>query len=161
MPFDGTEFSRPLLRWPIAPSATPEPQAKGLQQRIMAFLVRTGGDRVRAFLPGQAADLPQQSVVDLLESARGLIESEEKWIRGSYWKPGGRHCAIGALRAAAGRVYRKATRQRAHELLRDVARERGFCGPDAVERMNDRSSHAEVLSAFDQAIAAARLACVA
>ncbi len=40
----------------------------------------------------------------------------------------------------------------AHSLLHAVASERGF---DRVETMNDDSSHAQVLAAFDAAIAAA------
>jgi hypothetical protein len=45
-----------------------------------------------------------------------------------------------------------------HELLINIASSRGFA---SVEAMNDRSSHAAVLAAFDEAIALAQSAALA
>jgi hypothetical protein len=88
-------------------------------------------------------------VPELLRAARDLISSEERWVQGHLRTRDGRLCAMGAImRVSAvgpGRHFRKPAV--AHLLT--VARQRGF---SAVERMNDSSTHAEVLAAFDEAI---------
>lgn len=88
-------------------------------------------------------------VVDLLRDARGMIADPKDWTRRTYRSFGGQRCAVGALRAAAKRLNDPAIAWSAHALLIDVARSRGFTN---VETMNDRSSHAAVMAAFDQAI---------
>lgn len=139
MPFDGSEFSRSVALKLPAPAAPPSRLQRGL-----AWL------RV-AFLPGPAPESPDFSAGQLLRMARAMIEPEGKWIRGRYRMSGGRHCAVGALRAA-GRRAGHGTVRKAHGLLRDVARGRGF---ESVEKMNDCSTHEQVLAAFDSAIAVA------
>ena len=110
----------------------------------------------RVLFPGGAGERlrpPPDAAVGLLREARALIEDERDWVSGAYRTPDGRHCAVGALRAAARgpwSQYERETRRNAHGLLLAVARGRGF---DRVERMNDKSTHAQVLAAFDAAIA--------
>jgi hypothetical protein len=95
------------------------------------------------------------AIVRLLEDARGLIEDPNNWTRGKYRSFRGRYCAVGALRAASMRLSGSVPAGSAHELLINVAKARGFA---SVASMNDRSSHAAVLDAFDQAIALAQSA---
>ena len=92
------------------------------------------------------------AVADLLRDAKALIDEPKNWTRRTYRSFGGQRCAVGALRAAAKRLNDPTIGWSAHALLIDVARSRGFTN---VETMNDRSSQAAVLSAFDQAIAMA------
>lgn len=89
------------------------------------------------------------AVADLLRDARAMIVDPKDWTRRTYRSFGGQRCAVGALRAAAKRLNDPAIAWSAHALLIDVARSRGFTN---VETMNDRSSHAAVMAAFDQAI---------
>lgn len=152
MPFDGCEFSR-----------SPEPLPPGPSPSIVApsgprtWLARawTG---LRAFSPA-GPERPERQPLDsaacLLRAARALIEAEGNWVVRTYCTRDGKHCAVGALRTAARSSpseYGRKVRQEAHGLLRAVAKGRGF---DTVERMNDESTHAEVLTAFDRAIASA------
>ena len=88
--------------------------------------------------------------VQLLQDARGLIEDPGHWTQGAYRSLRGRRCAVGALRAAARRADGPEPAWAAHQLLINIARSRGFA---SVEAMNDHSSHAAVLCAFDEAIA--------
>ena len=102
--------------------------------------------------PGeQAPEASALEVADVLCAARALIEPERSRLRGQYRRPYSRFCTIGALRRAS-RHASPAVLARAHALLLDVARQRGF---ETVERMNDYSTHPDVLSAFDAAITAA------
>ncbi|MBE7157087.1 MAG: hypothetical protein INR62_01405 [Rhodospirillales bacterium] len=89
----------------------------------------------------------------LLRVARTLITEESAWTKGAYSMPDGRRCAIGALRAATDwRPRRQMEKWRAHRCLLDVAQASGY---PSVERMNDQVSHADMLAAFDAAIALA------
>jgi hypothetical protein len=97
--------------------------------------------------------------VVLLTVARALVADRKKWTRGKYETfIGGRRCAMGAICVAAA-ILRTSSVSVAIEDLRTVALRRGF---QSVEAMNDASSHALMLKAFDEAIgrAAARLAAV-
>lgn len=89
------------------------------------------------------------AVADLLRDAKEMIADPKDWTRRTYRSFGGQRCAVGALRAAAKRLEDPTIAWSAHALLIDVARSRGFTN---VETMNDRSSHAAVIAAFDQAI---------
>jgi hypothetical protein len=93
------------------------------------------------------------AVIAVLEDARALIATEQRWAQGAYWRFPGRHCAIGALRAAAARLDDITLAWAAHALLIEIASNRRFT---CVEALNDHSSHAEVIGAFDEAIALAR-----
>jgi hypothetical protein len=92
------------------------------------------------------------AVAQLLQEAKTLIEDPRKWTQRRYQTFGGRRCAMGALRAAACGLIDPGIAWSAHALLNTVARSHGF---SSAEEMNDRSSHFEVLRAFDCAIAAA------
>jgi len=64
-----------------------------------------------------------------------------------------RRCAVGALRSAARLLTLHSLNIEAHNLLLEVAVERGFTD---IEKMNDHSMHGQVVSAFDIAIARAQ-----
>jgi hypothetical protein len=127
MPFDGAEFFSPSPR-----------RARWRDLLPRAF-------RAPAPPPGAA-------LLRVLEEARGLIAEREDWTQGAYTTHRGERCAVGALRDAASLLGDASAGLLAFELLREVARERGYPG---IEVMNDRSRHASVLSAFDAAIEAA------
>lgn len=151
MPFDGAEFSRAPAFQPLA--GTPA----GSRTSLWAWLRdRLPTRRVRSRSPEPFGDpLGEPPAVRLLRAARGLVEGEGNWVQGTYETPEGKRCAVGALRAAAARGTGwcgHEARKEAHRRLLAVARGRGF---DAVETMNDRSTHAQVLAAFDAAIAGA------
>ena len=148
MPFDGSAFS------PVAdaPSTTPTPNSSQWRKRLRSLLrLESWREDIQAFLPGARPAEVEPTVGQLLITARGMIEQEGRWIKGHYATLDGRHCAVGALRAAALRLDARRVGKAAHDVLRDVARERGF---RSIEQMNDHSSHAEVIAAFDKAIVA-------
>jgi hypothetical protein len=150
MPFDGTQFSGAgSQRLKLGTTLTA--RATAVLERVGSY-VRSGVavTRMRArHLP--VPNLPQVTVVETLQLARSLIETEQHWITRRYSAAGGRYCAVGALRAV-GRIHGRKLMARAHQLLQDVATSRGF---SSVEGMNDVSSHHDVLAAFDTAIAVA------
>jgi hypothetical protein len=151
MPFDGTYFPAPT---PSDTGLFPIWSRHGCRLWFEARLRR--GKRgapslLRAPLPADR-DL---AVAGLLREAREMIEDPENWTRRTYRSFGGQRCAVGALRAAAKRLNDPSLAWSAHALLIGVARSRGFTN---VETMNDRSSHAAVIAAFDQAIRTAERA---
>ena len=99
------------------------------------------------------APTPEQTTLQVLQLARTLIENERHWIQRRNETLDGRRCAVGALRSAARLLDLRGQPNGPHNHLLAVAISRGFTD---VEKMNDHSSHAQVLSAFDQAIARAR-----
>jgi hypothetical protein len=147
MPFDGAEL---FLKG--APSAPPSPSAPprvSLYLRVATVLRRT----LRPSRRQPARRAIEEGALHLLQDARALIVLPTDWIQGVYETNSGQRCAIGALRQASlsrplGVLYR------ANRQLLSVARQRGF---PSVEMMNDRSTHEQVVAAFDEAIAAARL----
>jgi hypothetical protein len=92
-------------------------------------------------------------VEKVLREARSLIDNPNQWGQGNYRTVEGRRCAIRALCDAAVLLDEKAAGNRAVDLLDAVARRHGHI---TSERMNDQSTHAEMLAAFDEAIVAAR-----
>ena len=151
MPFDGREFSRVPGPW----SSTGAPGGRGgaLVAWLRGLLPGEPGGRDARSPPPRRPGTAGVTAVHPLEAARALIEAEEAWGQGAYQTPGGRRCAVGALRAAAlaaGVGWRESdAKGEAHAPLLAVARERGFA---SVELMNDGSGHAEVLAAFDAAL---------
>ncbi len=138
MPFDGSEF--------LGKSSNPPGQGVWYSlKRAARALVPLAPPR-----PDLTHDL---LTVQLLTTARALIEDERNWIQHDYETRDGRYCAVGALRYAARFMSPPDPLIAASRLLLAVARERGF---SKIEKMNDRSTHARVLSAFDEAIARAR-----
>ena len=108
-------------------------------------------------IPGAfPGDFPELAAVRVLRLARTLIEDERHWIQRRYETRDGRRCAVGALRSAGWLLALRSLNNEAHNLLLEVAVGRGFTD---IEKLNDRSTHGQVVSAFDSAIAraAARL----
>jgi hypothetical protein len=133
MPFDSAEFfSKPPVR-------------RAWSERWRAAL--------RAFLAPPRRPPLDPAVLRILEEARGLIEQRCDWVQGRYETIGGERCAVGAVRIAAELLDYEAAGDRAHDLLGRIALARGFA---TIEAMNDRSAHAHILAAFDDAIALAR-----
>jgi hypothetical protein len=145
MPFDGTYF----------PATTPYdtglfPLWSRHGSRLW-FRTRLRGKKQAAPTMLRAPTPAERGLVvaDLLRDAKEMIADPKDWTRRTYRSFGGQRCAVGALRAAAKRLEDPTIAWSAHALLIDVARSRGFTN---VETMNDRSSHAAVMAAFDQAI---------
>jgi hypothetical protein len=139
MPFDGTDFQRPSVP---DTGLFPLWSKHGCRNWFDIRFRREG----RSGYPLADRDA---TVIQLLLDAKGLIEDPKNWTRGTYRSLRGRHCAIGALRAVAGRLRSPSSAWSAHQLLIKVARSHGFA---SVEAMNDKSSHTAVLAAFDDAI---------
>ena len=147
MPFDGTYFPATT---PYDTGLFPLWSRHGCR---LWFQTRLRGNKIapsmlRAPTPAERAF----AVADLLRDAKSMLADPKAWTRRTYRSFGGQRCAVGALRAAAKRLDDPTIAWAAHALLIDVARSRGFTN---VETMNDRSSHAAVMAAFDQAICAA------
>ncbi|MBV9654799.1 MAG: hypothetical protein JOZ42_09580 [Acetobacteraceae bacterium] len=153
MPFDGSAFS-PTAEQVTAPlSPEPSPARSTWRQRLRSLFAPEGwtGD-IHGFVPGTRSPVTEPTVGEVLLLARRLIEHEDRWIKGHYATLDGRHCAVGALRAAALRLDARRIGRSAQDHLRDLSRARGF---RSIEQMNDHSSHAEVLDLFDAAIRSA------
>lgn len=149
MPFDGKEFTGATI---LAPS--PEgPQSPSVWERVRvatkSFLPRLRAlPTLRSFSPDPT--LPSEvATVQLLTIARALIADEENWVQGRYETIDGRRCAVGALRVASRLMGVRTPPRDATGMLLTVANGRGF---NDIEKMNDRSTHSQVLAAFDEAI---------
>ena len=149
MPFDGSEFV-----------ATPVQQQAPAWPGLWTLLWQAGR-RLRPSarglpfefpLPGPA-DSPDAETVQVLRLARTLIEDERHWIQRRYETLDGRRCAVGAVRSAARLLGLRTANGEAHHILLEVAVGRGFTD---IEKMNDHSSHQQVLMAFDNAVARAQ-----
>lgn len=101
--------------------------------------------------------------VEILEKARELISVESRWTQGSYAKDGNGEgtfpwgedavcfCALGAIKKAGD--FRNDCSEPALFLGRVLRDRTGFV---SIDEYNDSHSHADILSLFDHAIAAAR-----
>ena len=148
MPFDGRELPNAFGGGLSSAKASPR---KVLRSAFKSLL--PGAIPVRFFVTGDQVVPREVLVVQVLCAARALIELEDKWARGYYQTIWGRRCAVGALRAAGRMVHDRRAYALAKGLSRVEASSRGFTH---IEIMNDRSAHAQVLSAFDAAIAKAK-----
>jgi hypothetical protein len=148
MPFDGAEF----LPQPSSGSSASVPPK---QVRYRRWLTALRQKITALFVPAPLPPETAAAVARLLEEARGRIASPEAWAQFAYRTPLGQHCAVGALyRAGAEQPQPSlAVVWKAHNALLQVALRRGY---PTVEMMNDRSTHEQVLTAFDIAITAAR-----
>jgi hypothetical protein len=148
MPFDGTYFPATT---PYDTGLFPLWSRHGCR---LWFNTRLRGKRSAAPTALRAPTPAERgfAVADVLRDAKDMISDPKDWTRRTYRSFGGQRCAVGALRAATKRLGDPTIAWSAHALLIDVARSRGFTN---VETMNDRSSHAAVMAAFDQAIRAA------
>jgi hypothetical protein len=153
MPFDGREFPGAT----VAPPAPIFPQSPTVWERVRvatkSFLPRLRTlPPLRSFSPEPA--VPNEvATVQLLSIARALIADEENWVQGRYETIDGRRCAVGALRVASRLMGVRTPPRDATGLMLTVANGRGF---NDIEKMNDRSTHAQVLTAFDEAISRAQ-----
>jgi hypothetical protein len=150
MPFDGKEFKY-SVKFGEPASDAEHGKLRWLFGQTLRSLAATVVGKQAYAVPQRLPESTELVAAQLLRSAQAMIEREEMWVQGRYNARGGRHCAIGALRAA-GRFYHSETLRLAHALLHNVANARGF---DSVEKMNDASTHGQVLSAFASAIASA------
>jgi hypothetical protein len=150
MPFDGLGY--------IATEAKPSRDTQpSLWERIGRFVWGVPGSpglgpatAFQPLLPGQADNATLQHLM----AGRCLIEERKNWVQRRYETRDGRRCAVGALRGAARLLNMNGAQGGANAILLSVAMSRGF---NDIESMNDNSSHRQVLSAFDEAIARARL----
>lgn len=145
MPFDGLNFVS-------APTAAKTP----ILTRLSHFVF--GAPPVAKSLPLQAfapvpANEPDAVTLQVLTVGRALIEDRKDWVQRRYETRDGRRCAVGALRGAARLMNLHGPQTGANTILLSVAMGRGF---NDIESMNDNSSHRQVISAFDEAIARAR-----
>ena len=149
MPFDGTYF--PATATAYDTGLFPLWSRHGSR---LWFQTRLRGKKPAAPTMLRAPTPAERGLVvaDVLRDAKDMVTDPKDWTRRTYRSFGGQRCAVGALRAAAKKLDDPTIAWSAHALLIDVARSRGFTN---VETMNDRSSHAAVMAAFDQAIWAA------
>jgi hypothetical protein len=146
MPFDGTDFrAPPALDTGIFPLWSKHGFRLWLKARFRPEARRV----LPVGLPAPSPVDRDAAVAQLLRDARELIADPRSWTQRIYRSFRGRRCAVGALRAAASGLDDPSIAWSAHGLLIKIARSRGFTN---VEAMNDRSSHAAVLRAFDEAI---------
>jgi hypothetical protein len=141
MPFDGRDFgAEKVSRW----------RRWRLAKKLFS---RTIPSRKVPVLPAAAPPRNRHNLeaLQLLTMARALIAERRNWAQGRYETIGGRRCAVGAVCVAA-EILGGSAGDDACEHLLSVALDRGF---GAVETMNDRSTHQEILWAFDEAIARA------
>jgi hypothetical protein len=99
------------------------------------------------------ADVPDAVTVQVLTIGKALIEDRKDWVQRRYETRDGRRCAVGAIRGASRMMNLHGPQNGANTMLLSVAMSRGF---NDIESMNDNSSHRQVMSAFDEAIARAR-----
>jgi hypothetical protein len=148
MPFDGAEFvvtpAQKTSAWP------------GIRAflRQATYRLRPGSRGLPIELPiAVPPDSPNAATLQVLRLARTLIEDERHWIQRRYETLDGRRCAVGALRSASRLLALRSANTDAHNVLLEIAVGRGFSD---IEKMNDHSTHQQVLTAFDVAIARAQ-----
>ena len=146
MPFDGAEFLQ--FRLPDSQPASTTKAVWFKHWRSLFAWPRETGETFES-KPEQRALAARR----VLSDAKGLIATPRHWVQRRYEAPGDRYCAVGALRLAGQRLDNPDAQEAAHNLLLRVARGRGF---RTVQRMNDRSTHEQVMTAFDEAIAVAQ-----
>jgi hypothetical protein len=148
MPFDGSEFIATPVR-----TGSPQIGVWGLLRQA-ADRMRPRAKALPLEFPGaMPAASPHAATVQVLSLARTLIEDERHWIQRRYETLDGRRCAVGAVRSATRLLALRSLNTEAHNLLTEVAAGRGFSD---IEKMNDHSTHGQVVSAFDVAIARAQ-----
>ena len=146
MPFDGLNFT-------ATPAATAKlPVLTRLSHFIFGAPPVAKSFPLHAFTPIPAGQ-PDAVTLQVLTIGRALIEDRKDWVQRRYETRDGRRCAVGALRGAARLMNLSGPQTGANTILLSVAMGRGF---NDIESMNDNSSHRQVISAFDEAIARAR-----
>jgi len=151
MPFDGKDLGYLEPPPPMGSAAGSQGKLRWMHGLRLCLFAAGAVGRKQYTLPRGVPENSEAAAAQLLRAARSMIDREEMWIQGRYNARGGRHCAVGALRAV-GRFYDSEALRVAHALLHNVAHSRGF---DSVEKMNDACSHGQVIGAFGFAIASA------
>jgi hypothetical protein len=95
----------------------------------------------------------QAEVHDVLVRARARIEREEDWYQHDFGRNDGPVCAAGALLRARGESVEIGWHEAIHRYAEYRELNRAM-GSRSVSGFNDTHTHAEVLAAFDRAIAA-------
>ncbi len=142
MPFDGLSY--------LAPTKTPSLWTRAFNY-VMGIPPVAKSVPAHLFQPIPASQ-PDALTVQVLTIGRALIEDRKDWVQRRYETRDGRRCAVGALRGAARLLNVPGPQTGANAVLLSVAMGRGF---NDIESMNDNSTHRQVLSAFDEAIARA------
>lgn len=142
MPYDGSKFFEDKSTLKL--SKTPTARLRGLAGVVMLKVFGLAPQSFYEYRPIRGVPLELQ----VLNIARAAICHESNWVQRRYETLNGRRCAVGALRYATKYLGLKHTPEGAHNALMAVALSRGFQG---IEKMNDNSTHAEVISAFDEA----------
>lgn len=83
-----------------------------------------------------------------LIAARKLIENESDWCQGGFTNDAGARCALQAIYDAKGVHWCDGVRAPEYKALKEAM------GGQFPGDFNDAHTHAEVLAAFDRAIAA-------
>ena len=145
MPFDGSEF--------VGRSVATDPDrvpSRGAWQRLRRISRALRGRGLPPVLPAaEPIVAPEVATVQVLGLARSLIQDERQWIQRRYETLDGRRCAVGALRGAGRLLGLRGGGNEPHNALLAVAIARGFTD---IEKMNDHSTHPQIVSAFDEAI---------
>jgi hypothetical protein len=153
MPFDGTAFvAAPAQHGGTQSGLAPS----GAWQRVRSAVARLL--QPAGFQPPATAYAPTREAgyaLQTLALARSLIADERSWVQRRYETRDGRRCAVGALRGAARLMHNAVPHGDAVSNLLAIAMSRGFTD---IETMNDHSSHGQVISAFDEAMARVRQA---
>lgn len=147
MPFDGSEFvATPIQGTPAKP---PSRGALRVFRQLAASLRVRSRTLPFAVPAGDPPPSPDATTIQVLGLARSLIQDERRWIQRRYETLDGRRCAVGAVRAAVRLLGVRAGPVDPHHALLMIAVSRGFTD---IEKMNDHSTHGQVVSAFDEAI---------
>ena len=153
MPFDGSEF----IGTAVIPSEPERRESQGAWQRIRQLTrsLRVRGRGLPFVVPvSDPMVTPEAVSLQVLRLARSLIADEHNWIQRRYETLDGRRCAVGALRGAVRLLGVRGGGIEPHNALLSIAIARGFTD---IEKMNDHSTHDQLISAFDEAIARARI----
>ena len=110
---------------------------------------------IKHFLPAETEPVRINQLAEDLRKAKALIDAPEKWVKGCVERGGG-HCIVGAISVATGVAVGHFFGTSALDVYE--ALQRAIGDRDAiVAHFNDnpRTQHADIMSLFDHAIAAA------
>lgn len=101
-------------------------------------------------MPFDSTTVPSRALLEMLQVARGIIDTPRKWTRGKYRSGDGRLCAMAAVDAACLRLQASGWDACcAKKVLHEVAVDRGYVN---MVHLNDDRDHATVMETFDEAI---------
>lgn len=153
MPFDGSAFTSAPTASGAIQSEAGLPTTWRRVRLALARLLQPAHIRHFDSPVGLAPSRESSQALQTLALARSLVADERAWVQRRYETRDGRRCAVGALRGAARLMHSAVPHGEAVSSLLAVAMARGFTD---IETMNDHSTHKQVVSAFDEAIARVR-----